>query len=132
MTLGWGIPMCITGLVASMAVNALMTGLIVFKILKVFLEVNPVLVELTLDSTGGNTSIKFRHIIFVIIESGMALFTIQLIRIIFNVLPLEPDVDILNYLITINEMFNVIIRSVRFYFFFFFLLITFTRALHQQ
>ena len=118
MTLGWGIPMCITGLVVSMAVNALMTGLIVFKILKVFLEVNPVLVELTLDSTGGNTSIKFRHIIFVIIESGMALFTIQLIRIIFNVLPLEPDVDILDYLITINEMFNVIIRSVRFYFFY--------------
>ena len=42
-----------TGLAVSMAVNALVTGLIVFKILKVFLEVNPILVELTLDSTGG-------------------------------------------------------------------------------
>ena len=45
--------MTITGLATSMAVNALVTGLIVFKILKVFLEVNPILVELTLDPMGG-------------------------------------------------------------------------------
>ena len=103
-----------TGLAASMAVNALVTGLIIFKILKVFLEVNPIMVEFTLYSTGGT---KLRHVIFIIIESGLALFAIQLIRVIFTLLPLPPGVDIMDYLITINQMFNVIIRSVRFYFF---------------
>ena len=45
-----------TALTASMAVNALVTGLIVFKILKVFLEVSPILAELTLDNRGEQTS----------------------------------------------------------------------------
>ena len=113
---GWGITMAMTGLAASMAVNALVTGLIVFKILKVFLRVNPILVELTLDSTGGT---KLRHIIFVIIESGMALFVIQLIRLVFFTLPMEWTLDAVDYAIVINEMLNVIIRSVHFYFFYF-------------
>ena len=52
--------MGITGLAVSMAVNALVTGLIVFKILKLFLEVSPILAELTLDSTGGEqTSARY-------------------------------------------------------------------------
>ena len=106
----WGVVMGITGLALSMAVNALVTGLIVFKIVKVFLEVNPTLVELTLDSTGGS---KLRHIIFIIIESGMALFAIQLIRLMFSILPMEWTLDANDYfMIAINEMFNVIIRSV--------------------
>jgi hypothetical protein len=63
-----------------MAVNALVTGLIVFKILKVFLEFKPTSVERTMSSTGGSS--KLRHILFIIIESGMALFVIQLIRIV--------------------------------------------------
>ena len=47
--------MGITGLAASMAVNTLVTGLIVIKILKVFLEVKGAMtsVERTLGSTGG-------------------------------------------------------------------------------
>ena len=99
--------MGMTALAASMAVNTLVTGLIVFKILKVFLEVNPIMVELTLDSTGGT---NFRHIIFVIIESGMALFAIQLIRIVFsNVFVFNT---ILDYAIVIHQALNVIIRSV--------------------
>ena len=106
--------MAITGLATSMAVNALVTGLIVFKILKVFLEVNPISVERTLDSTGGN---KLRHVIFVIIESGMALFVIQLIRLVFAILPMDWTIDVIYYAIAINEMFNVIIKSVHSYFF---------------
>ena len=62
-----------TGLTASMAVNALMTGLIVFKILKMFLKVKTTSDELTLGSSGGT---KLQYIIFIIIESGMALFAI--------------------------------------------------------
>ena len=101
-------------LIASMAVNALVTGLIVFKILKLLLEVNPISIERTLDSTG---STKLRHAIFVIIESGMALFAIQLIRLVFYILPMEWTLDALNFAIVIHEMLNVIIRSVNFYFF---------------
>ena len=107
--------MDLTGLVLSMAVNALVTGLIVFKILRVFLKVNPIMVELTLDSTGGT---KLRHVIFIIIESGMLLLAIQVIRLVFSILPMEWTVDVLEYVVGINEMLNVIIRSVYFCFFF--------------
>ena len=117
--------MDLTGLVASMVVNALVTGLIVFKILMVFkslgvnlkgtMPVTSVQPERTLGSTTGGT--KLRHIIFVIIESGMALLTIQLIRLVFFILPKEWTLVGDNYVIVINEMFNVIIRSVHFYFF---------------
>ena len=120
------IHMDITALAASMAVNALVTGLIVFKILKVFSEVNPILVELTMDSNGGA---KLRHVIFVIIESGMTLFAIQLIRIVFYILPMKWTIDVGDYVVVINQMLNVIIRSVHSYFFF---LIVFIRASHQQ
>ena len=124
----WGITMGITGLAVSMAVNALVTGLIVIKILKVFLEVKGTMtsVERTLGSTGGT---KLQHVIFIIIESGMALFAIQLIRIVFYILPMEWTLDACNIAIAINEMFNVIIRSVHFYFCF---TDEFTRASHRQ
>ena len=110
-----------------MAVNTLMTGLIVFKILKVFLEVNAAVtsVERTLGSTGGT---KLRQIIFIIIESGMALFAIQLVRIVLYILSIpgvSNNFQISSYLVMgIHQMFNVIIKSVHFYFFFV-LLITF-------
>ena len=84
-----------------MIVNTLVTGLIVFKILKVSLKVKPTSVERTLGSTGGT---KFRHIIFVIIESGMALFATQLVRVTLIGLPTTIDL-----VIGINQMFNVII-----------------------
>ena len=92
-----------------MAVNALVTGLIVFQILKVFLEVKPIFVELSLDSTTGT---KLRHAIFVIIESGMALFVIQLIRIVLSIIeelsPLLVYGNILEHVIVIHQMLNVL------------------------
>ena len=102
--------MFITGLAASMAVNALMTGMIVFRILKVT-GVKPTSIERTLGSTEGN---KFRHIMFIIIESGMALFAIQLVRIVLSFIPVPVEQypffqaagDIV---IVINQMLNVII-----------------------
>jgi len=107
-----------------MAVNALVTGLIVFKILKVFLQVKAVSVK---GSTGpGGTTL--RHVIFVIIESGMALFAIQLARVVLDTLPSNdlPHSDsaaltafyIALYLVdVINDTFIVIIKTVYFYFF---------------
>ena len=110
-----------TSLALSMAVNTLVTGLIVFKILKVFLEVKATvtIVERTLGSTRGT---KLRHVIFVIIESGMALFAIQLVRVVLFIL---ADQGMLSYnsqnslylAIVIHQMFNVIIRSIHFYLF---------------
>ena len=112
----WGFILTITALAASMAVNALMTGLIVFKILKVFLEVKAAgtSVERTLGSTRGT---KFQHIIFVIIESGMALFAVQLVNILVqSTIQDGTDADVSNLIITgIFQMFIVIIRSVHFY-----------------
>ena len=117
-----------------MAVNTLVTGLIVFKILKVFLEVKAsTSVERTLGSNAGGT--KLRHVIFIIIESAMALFAIQLVRVVLiSLSAVQTSVSIvdsaLNLVIGIHEMLNVIIISVYFYLFLV-LLITFTWLGHH-
>ena len=108
--------MILTGLVTSMAVNGLGTGLIVFRIVKVFL-VKATTIERTLRSTGGTTlALQVRNIIFVTIESGMALFAIQLVRVLLVILP-TVEQQAYNFVNGINEMFNVITSSVHFYFF---------------
>ena len=135
----WGNTLSLTGLAASMAVNALVTGLIVFKILKVFLEVKATSVDRTLgslSSTGGPGT-KLRHIIFVIIESAMALFAIQLVRVVFCSLLDSPEAEstsiiAYDFVIYINQMLNVIIRSIHFYLFCFTDNIYLHRASHQQ
>ena len=80
-------------------------------------------VERILGSAGGT---EFRHIIFIIIESGMTLFVIQLVRTLLfaNLVPPQfgtpwagPVFIALDCLDVINQSFNVIIRSVHFYFF---------------
>ena len=118
--------MILTALAASMVVNALVTGLIILKILIVFLEVKATSVGRTLGSLSSNAGgSKLRHIIFIIIESGMALFAIQLVRVVLTSMPAvqtdESSVySALQIVISIHEMVNVIIRSVHFYFFFWF------------
>ena len=131
----WGNTVVLTCLVLSMVVNTLVTGLIVFKILEVFLEVKATMtsVERTLGSTGGT---KLRHIIFIIIESGMTLFSIQLVRVVLFILGSQVqsnNFQISSYLVMgIHQMFNVIIKSVHFYLFCFTDKICLARALHQQ
>ena len=105
----------------SMAVNALVTGLIVFRIVQVFWQINAARTstERTLGAAGGST---LRHIIFVVIESGLALFAIQLLRLVITYMPSVPGRPelpqiALNFIIGIHEMFNVITRSVHFFFF---------------
>ena len=112
----WPNTTIITGLAASMAVNTLMTGMIVFRILKAKGVTKPTSVERTLGSTEGN---KFRHIMFIIIESGMGLFAIQLVRIVLAFIPVPVSAEQLplfqtatDIVIAINQMLNVInIRS---------------------
>ena len=106
-----------------MVVNSLATGLIVFKILKVFLEVKATSVERTLGSLNSTGGPKLRSII--IIESGVALFAIQLVHVVIGSLVQlqadSPSVGLqiaLNFVISIHQALNVIMRSVHFYFFF--------------
>ena len=123
-------PLFITGTAASMAVNTLMTGMIAFRILKGMGFISrPTSVERTLGSTGGN---KFRHIMFIIIESAMALFAIQLVRVVMQFTPISGLLfdEVYDIVVVINQMLNVIIiRSIHFYFLF--LLIIFTWLGHR-
>ena len=94
-----------------MAVNTLVTGMIVLRIFKGAMPSTSV--ERTLGSTEGN---KFRHIMFIIIESGMALFAIQLVRVVLAVIsvPVEQEFSFLaaeDIVVVINQMLNVIIIS---------------------
>ena len=96
-----------------MAVNTLVTGLIVYKILKVFLEVRSLSGELTLgsmSSTSGNN--KLRNILFIIIESGMAVFVTQLIRIVLSIVTPFQQLTI-NFVFPIMQMLFVSKRSVQ-------------------
>jgi hypothetical protein len=120
-----------------MAVNALVTGLIVFKILQVFLEFKPTSVEQTLGSLSSTGGSKLQHVIFIIIESGMGLFAIQLVRIVLTILAQQtgeftgPTKGM--YLVSgILQVCNVIIRSVNFYFFCYTDDIYLARASRQQ
>src|ERR1700735_4878893 len=63
----------VAGLALSMTVNALVTGLIVFRIFQVFQEVKTLTADgqSLLGATGGST---LQRVIFILIESGMALF----------------------------------------------------------
>ena len=97
--------MFITGLAASIAVNAMMTGMIVFRFLKAT-GVKPTSVERSLGSTEGN---KFRHIMFIIIESGIALFAIQLVRFVLEFISVPVEVVYYDFVAAINQMLNVII-----------------------
>ena len=106
---------------ATITVNTLVTGMIVFRILKVTgAGVRPTSIERTLGVTGGK---EFRHIMFIIIESGMALFAIQLVRVVLVYIPVSVEqepfhIAAQNNVIVINQMLNVIIiRSFHLYFF---------------
>ena len=111
----WGNTLALTSYVISMVVNALVTGLIAFKILKVFLEVKPTSVEQTLGSLNSTRGSKLRRIIFIIIESGMALFAIQLAHVVITILLLLeiPKPSSLFYALDIvvptHQALNVII-----------------------
>ena len=114
-----------TAFTTSMAVNTLVTGLIVFRILKVFLEVNrikPTSVERNLGSLATRGT-KLRHVMFVIIESNMALFAMQLVCVVLESIP-QSAVQFMTafeaakgFTNAIIQMINVIIiKSVHFYF----------------
>jgi hypothetical protein len=107
----WGDRLNLTSLVTSMTVNALVTGLIVFKIFKVFREIKGVATseDKSLGITHGN---KLRSVIFIIIESGMALFAIQLARVVSTAAVTDAAYYAFQFIVAIHEIVNVIISSV--------------------
>ena len=111
-TANWGEKLIITSLAISLTVNAVLTGLIVLRIVKVYWEVRPTSEDRDLGAGGGNG--KLRSIIFIIIESGMAMFSIQLVRVVLGHLNYDNVVIV----VCINQMFFVIIQSVVFIFHF--------------
>ena len=104
-----------TGLALSMAVNTLVTGLIVFRIFKVFQEVKTCTSadDQILGVTGGST---LRRVIFILLESGTALFSIQLARLVVLIWchHMGASLNAFYLICGIHEMLNVIIsiRSV--------------------
>jgi len=109
----WGYILILTALTASVAVNALVTGLIVFRIFKVFRAVRSVTTseDISLGITHGN---KLRSVLFVIIESGMTLFAIQLVRLALYGTGLftNGEVDAYQLVNTINNVFNGITPTI--------------------
>jgi hypothetical protein len=95
-----------------MSVNALVTGLIVFRILKVFQQVKPTLGE---QNLGANSGRKLYSIISVIIESGMILFSIQLARFVVTVVQTNEADYAYQIIVCVHEILTVIIRSVHVY-----------------
>ena len=106
----WGTWLGVAGIVMSMIVNAYATGLIAFKILKVYRDVKP--------TSGSHGGIKFRKVLSIVIESGIALFCIQLIRVVliinFEMTGSDIPLNALEIVIPIHEILNVstIITSV--------------------
>ena len=110
----WGFGLNMASLATSMIVNTLVTGLIAFKIFKVFRAVkdNTTSHEKSAGITGGN---KLRSVIFVIIESGMALFAVQLIRFVATSTQetTESEAAVAALIVGMHEMVNVIISIIQ-------------------
>ncbi|KAF8815285.1 hypothetical protein BYT27DRAFT_7080354 [Phlegmacium glaucopus] len=106
----WGYWISLASGAMSMAVNALVTCLIVFKIFKVYQEVKSASDDQGLGTTGGS---KIRTVMFIVIESGMVLFSIQLVRVVATILlTTETGENAFTMTIPIHQMLNVITTSV--------------------
>ena len=78
-----------------------------------FRQVKSISDERILGAAGGST---LRSLIFVLIESGMVLFSIQLFRLVIASILVWTDVafklnNVYPFIIGIHQMLNVIIRS---------------------
>lgn len=101
-----------------MAVNTLVTSMIVYKIFNVF-RVGKI--QITGGTTGTSTlgsstyGSRLRSIIFILIESGTTLFSIQLIRLTVTILMTNSSLQAFDLIVGINQMLNVIIKNFDFF-----------------
>ena len=89
-----------------MTVNALATGLIVFRIFQVFREVKLASDDPTFGATGGN---KLRSIIFILIESGITLFLAQFGRLVITPINTSGANTASEFFVGLHQQLNVII-----------------------
>ncbi|KAF8803982.1 hypothetical protein BYT27DRAFT_7259438 [Phlegmacium glaucopus] len=108
---GWGYWMFVAGVAMSITVNALVTGLIIFKIFIVYREIKSISAsdDQTLGVTVGS---KTRTVILILFESGMVLFSIQLARILSTVLPTEASTKAYQIIVGIHQMLNGITPTI--------------------
>ena len=100
----WGWSLISTSFALSLAVNAVVSGFILFRIVKVYWEVEPVLYENFFYATGGS---KFRSIAIAIIESAMALFALQVILVVCSSIATGPADEVGNLTIGTHQMLLV-------------------------
>jgi len=108
----WCAVVVTTSIAISMSLNALVTSLIAIRIFRA-VKGNTTFYE-NLKSLGGS-QVDFRYIIFVIIESGMVLFSIQFARVVSTALRPEgtiDDLDAFNFIVSLHEMLNGIIPTI--------------------
>jgi len=107
---GWVYPMTITSFAMSLTVNALVTGLIVFRITKVYWQVvKPAVAGKTFGATGGS---RLRPVIFILIESGMALLCMQLAQMVLNVVQTKTAIIVDQPVAYIVQMLNGITPTI--------------------
>ena len=106
----WSSFLTVAGIALSMIVNALVTGLIVFRIFRVFQEVKTGTADDQMLGVTGRSTLQ--RVIFILIESNMALFSMQLARLVANTMLTNSGQTTLDLIISIHRMLNVIIGSV--------------------
>ncbi|KAF8797629.1 hypothetical protein BYT27DRAFT_7247042 [Phlegmacium glaucopus] len=105
----WSYWTAVADVAISMTVNALVTCKIVFKIFKMYRKVKSAS-DQSLGTTGGS---KLRTVIFIVIESGMALFSIQLARIVVTIfLRTDAGNKAFGIIASIHPMFNGITPTI--------------------
>ena len=100
----WGDELGIASLAMSLCVNAIATGLIVFRIVMVYQGVKHTTYDRALGATEGN---KFWPIVFVLIESGMAMFSIQLTRLVCLIVTTDTAAKTYHPIVCVHQMLNV-------------------------
>jgi len=107
-TPSWGNTVTKASLAMSLTVNALVTALIVLKIFRVYSEIKPLYIQTFGPSSGS----KLRPVLFVIIESGMILFAIQLARLVVTIIWTDAAIYANQLILGIHEMLNGITPTI--------------------
>jgi len=106
----WRNVLALTGLTLSMIMNALVTGLIVFRILQMFRQVQTSTGDGQMSEVTGGS--KLQRVIFIVIESGMALLSIQLARLVVTIVNTDTARDTYSLIAGIHVILNGITPTI--------------------
>ncbi|KAF8804520.1 hypothetical protein BYT27DRAFT_7340124 [Phlegmacium glaucopus] len=97
----WAYKVVPTCLGMSLTVNALVTGLIAFRIVKVYCQVKPILYGKML---GTSSECRLRSIVFIVIESAMVLFAFQVVWVVCTIVKADAASDVINVIVGTHQM----------------------------